>query len=349
MTRGRWRLWVVLLALSGLFAAVLGLLQIPAALLLGPMAAGIVLAASGRAAGAQAIAVPRWGVLLAQAAVGTMIAAKTPMTIFGRVADDWAIFLAGVVSVIVVAAWLGYSLAKRQVLPGTTAVWGSSPGAAQAMIFMAEAHGADMRLVAVMQYLRVGMVATGASLVARFAHLKTGAAPEVIWFPPLDTGLLAAFVVMGLGLLAARVIKLPAGAFLYPMIIGAALKGTGLLSPALPEWLLALAYAAIGWMIGLRFTREILRHAARALPRLALSVLVLLALCGGMAGALVTFAGIDPLTAYLATSPGGADSIAIIAAASHVDMGFVMAMQTLRFIVVLATGPAVARWVAARV
>jgi uncharacterized protein len=55
----------------------------------------------------------------------------------------------------------------------------------------------------------------------------------------------------------------------------------------------------------------------------------------------------DPLTAYLATSPGGADSVAIIAASSsHVDVPFVMAMQMARFILVLLVGPALARAVA---
>lgn len=81
-------------------------------------------------------------------------------------------------------------------------------------------------------------------------------------------------------------------------------------------------------------------------PDFLLSIFSLVAICGLFAFCLVHFAGIDPLTAYLATSPGGADSVAIIASASHVDMPFVMSMQTGRFIVVLLTGPALAKWVA---
>jgi uncharacterized membrane protein AbrB (regulator of aidB expression) len=54
-------------------------------------------------------------------------------------------------------------------------------------------------------------------------------------------------------------------------------------------------------------------------------------------------AGIDPLTAYLATSPGGMDSVAIIGAASNVDLSFVMALQTLRLVIVLIVGPPLAR------
>ncbi len=56
--------------------------------------------------------------------------------------------------------------------------------------------------------------------------------------------------------------------------------------------------------------------------------------------------GIDPLTAYLATSPGGLDLVAIIAAASDsVDLSFVMALQGARLFFVLAFGPSLARLV----
>ena len=65
-----------------------------------------------------------------------------------------------------------------------------------------------------------------------------------------------------------------------------------------------------------------------------------------MAMALHKFAGIDPLTAYLATSPGGANSVAIIAASSDVDVPFVMAMQIGRFLVILMIGPTLARFIA---
>jgi len=58
--------------------------------------------------------------------------------------------------------------------------------------------------------------------------------------------------------------------------------------------------------------------------------------------------GLDPLTAYLATSPGGADSVAVIAATSAVDAGFVMAMQLARFLMVLVFGPQVSKFVAKR-
>jgi membrane AbrB-like protein len=81
----------------------------------------------------------------------------------------------------------------------------------------------------------------------------------------------------------------------------------------------------------------------------AVAVFALLAFCGFVAWLLVRLLGIDPLTAYLATSPGGMDTIAIISAASgSVDIAFVMAMQMSRFLIVLLAGPPVARWIANR-
>ena len=94
----------------------------------------------------------------------------------------------------------------------------------------------------------------------------------------------------------------------------------GLLVVTLPPWLLAGVYTVLGWTIGLGFTRAILMHAYRALPQVALSIFILMAVCAGLAFVLVRGAGIDPLTAYLATSPGGMDTVAIIAASSNVDV-----------------------------
>jgi membrane AbrB-like protein len=130
---------------------------------------------------------------------------------------------------------------------------------------------------------------------------------------------------------------------LLPLAVGLALKLSGIMPIVLPPWLLAISYAVIGWGIGMRFTPDVIAHAASTLPRVLISVLCLIGICGLFALALVVFAGVDPLSAYLATSPGGADSVAIIAASTKVDVPFVMTMQIARFLFVVATGPATAR------
>jgi membrane AbrB-like protein len=331
--------WAAMFFLSVLFAAGFEFLQLPAALLLGPMAAAVCLAGFETN-----VRVPKNPFYLAQAVVGCLIARNIPVSIIGELGGQWWLFLGSVMFVIAASFFNGWVLARLRVLPGATAIWGSAPGAATAMVLMSESFGADSRLVAFMQYLRVVFVGIAATLVAKIFHAHGGHLPAIVWFPrlhPLAMVETAALIVLAV-VLGTRW-RIPAGPLLLPVFIGAVLKDTGLMAIELPPWLLAISYALVGWSIGLRFSRPILAHAATALPRVVLSILTLIAICGAFAWVLVTFAGIDPLTAYLATSPGGADSVAIIAASSHVDVPFVMAAQMARFLIILAIGPALAR------
>jgi membrane AbrB-like protein len=337
--------WALLLGLSTLLVVGLELLGLPASLLVGPMIAAIVLAVS---VGQGSLRIPRWPLLFGQALVGLLMARSITIDILNTMASDAPLFLSMILAVIVMAGLLGWALTRWQVLPGTTAVWGSSPGAASAMVIMSEAYGADARLVAFMQYLRVVFVAIAASVVSRlWVAADGGELPAIVMFPPVDWPALAATVALTCTCAFAAIrFRIPGGTIIVPLVVGSLLQGFGLLKIELPMWLLAISYALIGWSIGLRFTRGIIAHAARALPRVAGSILLLMSLCGCMAYALHVFAGIDPLTAYLATSPGGADSVAIIAASSDVDVPFVMAMQTGRFLIILFTGPMLARFIA---
>jgi membrane AbrB-like protein len=336
--------WFLILAGSAAIGALLAALRVPAALLLGPMLAGVIVASAGGTA-----RVPNWAFLVAQGIIGCMIVRMVPLTIAGEILSHWPVFTFGVLAVIAVSTFLGWILTRMQVLPGTAVLWGSSPGAATAMIVMAEAYGADARLVAFMQYLRVAAVAAVASIVARLWGLNPShALPQIDWFAPIHwLPFTATLALATLGPLLAHKLQIKSGAFLIPLAGGLLFTHLGWLVIELPPWLLLLSYSVIGWSIGLRFTRPLLLHAARAFPRVLACMLILIALCGVLAGVLVITAGVDPLTAYLATSPGGADSVAIIAASSKVDVPFVLAMQTTRLVAVIFLSPVITRYVAA--
>jgi uncharacterized protein len=336
--------WGVLIALSVLFAALLTWARLPAALLLGSMLAGILVENGGAG-----ILVPQLPFSFAQAVVGCMIARVLTSTILHSFLHQWPLFLGISLLVIVASCVLGWIISKFRILPETTAIWGLLPGAASAMMVMADAYGADARLVVFMQYVRVVMVAIVASIIARFwvhAPAVAVAAPAV-WFVPIHAlPLMETLVLVVAAVVLGPISRIPAGTLLIPMLVGAVLQINGLVEIELPSWLLAASYLVLGWTIGLRFTREILLYAIRALPKMMVSILMLIAFCGGLAFALVEVFDIDPLTAYLATSPGGADSVAIIAASTNVDVGFVMAQQIARFMLVLIVGPALSRFVA---
>ena len=335
--------WGVLIALSVLFAALLTWARLPAALLLGAMLAGILVENGGAG-----ILVPQLPFGFAQAVVGCMIARVLTSTILHSFLHQWPLFLGISLLVIVASCVLGWIISKLRILPETTAIWGLLPGAASAMMVMADAYGADARLVAFMQYVRVVMVAIVASIIARlWVHAPAVAAAAPVWFAPIHAlPLIETLVLVVAAVVLGPVSRIPAGTFLIPMLVGAVLQINGLVEIELPSWLLAVSYLVLGWTIGLRFTREILLYAIRAFPKMMVSILLLIAFCGGLAFALVEVFDIDPLTAYLATSPGGADSVAIIAASTNVDAGFVMAQQIARFMLVLIVGPALSRFVA---
>lgn len=331
--------WLGMIGLSALFTAGLEAFHLPAALLLGPMAAAILFAIRGAG-----LVLPGAATHLAQGLVGLMIAMLLPPTMLGEIAAQWPIVVLGTLSTIVVSSGLGWALAQSGLLPGTTAIWGSAPGAASVMTVISGDYGADMRLVAFMQYLRVACVAVAATLVAHGFGAAGGKAAEVVWFPTVNPWAVAGTLALAVGLAFAGLrLRLPGGSFLMPMIVGLGLVHGWGIGFALPPWLLAGAYALIGWAIGLRFTPAILSHAARVFPRVLGAILLLIAICGAAAWGLVHFAGLDPLTAYLATSPGGAESVAIISASTPVDVPFVMTMQMSRFLLVLFLGPWLAR------
>ncbi|MDR7036826.1 membrane AbrB-like protein [Methylobacterium sp. BE186] len=336
-------LWALLIAASGILAYGLALARFPAALLLGPMLAAIAFGVRGAG-----ITLPKAPFQAAQALIGCLVAHAVNAEITGTLLDDGFLILLVVLVTVAAGAVVGVILTRMRVLPGTTAAWGSSPGGAAAMVAMAEEYGSDPRLVAFMQYVRVAAVVLSASLVARLltdAELPAGAAQAASPAAPLGA-VLATLAVAAVGAGVALALRLPAGALVGPMLLGSALHATGLASISLPPWLLNGAYAVIGWYVGLRFTRETLAETLHAFPGIAVATLAVIALCAAWAFGLTRILPIDFLTAFLATSPGGLDSVAIIAVGSKADVSFVLAVQTLRLFVVLVTGPILAKWIA---
>jgi membrane AbrB-like protein len=311
---------------------------------MGPMIAGIVFGVHGLR-----LQVPLWPYLGAQALIGAMISAGITPAIVVSLTHDFALLCSVVSATLLGAAALGWLISRSGLIPGPTAVYGTAPGAASAMVLVGEADGADARLVAFMQYSRVLLVALGAAVVARFwaGGVAGSHAPGAPWLAPVHWGNLGIVLVLAvLGQQIARLLRVPAWALLGPMLLLSALHAGGWLAIDLPRWLLAAAYALLGWHIGLGFRRDFLRHAGRALPVVVGAALCLMGLCGFLGWCLTHVAHIDALTAYLATSPGGIDSVAIIAASTpRVDLQFVLALQSVRLLLVISLAPLVTRLV----
>jgi membrane AbrB-like protein len=336
--------WGFLATASAALALLLLHFGLPAALLLGPMLVAIAFACAG-----VRLSPRRWLFVAAQGVVGALVGRSVSPAIIADVVANGVVIFGFVGGTIVAAAGVGWLLARFTSLGAETAAWGSSPGGAAAMVAAAADFGADTRLVAFMQYLRVMLVVLSASSVAK---ILLGSAPRGItaaqgdaMLPPI-LGLIGTLALIALCCWVATRWRIPAGALLLTMIAAAMASASGKVPIVLPQWLVAGAYAMIGWYVGLAFTRETVRYALRTLPILVGSTLALIGLCAGVGESLRGLMHADPLTAYLATSPGGLDSVAIIALGSGANVPLVLAIQTLRVFLVVLTGPAIAKFIA---
>jgi membrane AbrB-like protein len=337
--------WLSLLGLSLGLAIALELIGAPAAFMLGAMIAGIGITARG-----WQLKLPPALNNIAQAIIGCLIGSSISFDLLPHSANAAWLFASITLVVFVISLGVGIVVSRIQVLPGTTGIWGSLPGAAPMMIILSEKHGADSRLVAFVQYTRVVMVAFVAALVIGLfstdsvSHVPS---PAAYFSTSLESSAGPLLVVM-VSLLLARVIPQASNIFLTAIALSFALGSSGLLSAHPPLWIQAIGFLLLGWSIGLRFSAEVRKAAASAFAKVFALLAVMIGLCMIPAAVLVIVFDIDPLTAYLATSPGGVDSIAIIASGSPVDMPFIIAAQMFRFITVLTLGPAITRYLAQR-
>jgi uncharacterized protein len=335
--------------MAGLLAQGAG---VPAAWLVGPMVVAVALAL----AWPERPTVPRGARLASLAVVGGVLAAAFRPSVLPLIAANWVPVCLVVGGTLLLSLAIGFLLARLARLDGKTAALGTLPGAASGMLAMSAPLGADPRLVALMQYTRVIVVVVTAALVARLGsapelahHRISGQGPQAIAYQGaaivqnawLTYGLTA--LVATAGALVGTRLRLPAGALMGPLVLGAGLEELGVLRLMWPPGVPQAAYLVLGVYVGLLFDRNSIARAGRLFPVVLASTVGLVAACAGLGWALAAFMHIDSLTAYLATTPGGIDSVAIMALGSGADAPLVLAVQMLRLFAVVLAGSLLGR------
>jgi membrane AbrB-like protein len=337
--------WCVLVAMSVAASAIINISGLPGAWLLGPMIVAVILKINGGT-----VNVPGWIYAVAMAVVGCLVASSVGSQSISRFLTQWPWFVGVVLVTVVSTGALGILFSHYKLLPGASAIWGLSPGAASVMVIMSEAYGEDFRLVAFMQYLRVALVAVVAAVVAQAVFGASDHPTHAInWFPPVHREWLwESLAIAGIGGVVGKLLRIPAGIMIVPMFAGMLFQATGYVTIELPPWLVIPCYAVLGWYVGLSFTKALCVHALRVLPAILGSIAIMMAFCGVLAWVVVIYLNVDPLTAFLATAPGGVDAVIVIAASSKADLAFVMTFQIVRMVLVVAVAPPLARWLARR-
>lgn len=334
------------LVVTGALAATLAfdVLDLPSPSLFGGLVAGLVRGLAGR----RGLAVPRPATTVAQGLIGVSIGALVDLDTLEAIGRDWLPVLAVTLATLLLSVLAGLLMRLQPGVSPVTGAFAMIAGGASGITAMARELGADDRMVAVLQYLRVLLIVV---LMPLTATALFGAGPGTGGTTPDDAGpgwaagLLFAAVCLGAGAPLARLLRIPVPTLLGPMLVAAGLDLGGLSGGAdVPAPLESAAFLVIGLMVGLNFDRDSLRTVGRALP-LALAVIVaLVAACAGLGALLAAATGASALDGYLATTPGGLYAVLATARDSGADATFVLAVQVLRLFVMLLAAPLLARW-----
>jgi membrane AbrB-like protein len=337
--------WLLLAASAAGCAWLLRRWHVPGAVLLGPLAVAIAFALAGSPLKLQPALL-----LVVQAVLGCMVASAITAPLLRLVAGHWGVIVAVNLLSVFAAFLVAVALTRLAWLPGQSAIWGLSPGAATTMIMLGEARGEDPRVIAMMQNLRIVLVTLTATGVAAISGpgVQADGAPATLLNAPYSTpGLLTLAALVAAGIAAALVSRWAQAAFWVPALFGSALNASELAAVEIPSAVAAIAFGIGGCYAGLRFNRAALLHCLRLVPAMLLGIALLLLSCAALVWPVQhAFAGIDALTAFLAIMPGGIDAAVAIGHAMQVSLPVVVAVQVMRLLIVSLVAPGMARIVA---
>ncbi|MDX8150599.1 AbrB family transcriptional regulator [Patulibacter brassicae] len=346
-SRGTATSWTALLAATAVGALAADAVGLPTP----AMFAGLLVGLAWALRGPRTLDLPEPAARASQALLGVSLGLYVQSSTLAELRDHAPIVLAVLVLTLGASVLAGELMARLSAVDRPTAAFGMIAGGASGIVAISRELGADERLVAVMQYLRVLVIVLLAPIVAGVWSAGGGGDGGVVGSAHGSAleGLAFTVLCVGAGALLARVARIPAGSLLGPLIVaaGLVLAGARLTAP-MPDLLLQAAYAGIGLSVGLRFTVASLRQAARILPATLLSIAALIAISAAIGWLLVALTDVAPLDAYLATTPGGLYAVLAASTSGDVDTTFVLALQVLRLFAMLLLAPALARWVSTR-
>ncbi|WP_299844183.1 AbrB family transcriptional regulator [uncultured Roseovarius sp.] len=333
---------IILISISALAGIAAEWIGLPLPYLLGPLSVTALIATALPAQLPTGYTFPNWLRMIFIAVIGLMIGAQVRPELF---ADAGRL----VASLLALVAFVGLALAYNYLIfrklggyDRPTAFYSSTPGGLYESLAMGEAAGADMPRLILQQFLRVIVVVTvlpiGLSLwlgaPVGSAGGMTLARPSV----PLEV-LPVIILASAIGIVAGKVLCLPAGQLTGPMAVAAALSLTGLWPLDIPQWLVNDAQIIIGTALGMRFTGL---SRALILRGLGLSLVSV----GGMLIVAALFAvllapqadeGFDVM--LISFAPGGVTEMALVALSLQANPAFVTLHHIVRILItVIALG-----------
>jgi uncharacterized protein len=340
--------WGALAAATAAVGWALGTAGLPSSYLFGALLVGIAAALLAP----RRLAIPQPAFTGALVVAGVVLGTLLDSSSLEAIAGGWLPLAFVTTATLAISLAAGALLARATSLDLPTAALGMVAGGAAGIVGISGELGADDRLVAFMQYLRVLLIVLLMPVLVAIAfpgaaeQASAAAAEPVLgdargWLLTLGAG--------AGGAALAAVTRLPAGTLLGPLAVAAVLA---LAVPGgefdVPPFVREVAFALIGLQVGLKFTLDTIRLLGRLLAPVLLAVVGVLAACGLLAVVLDATSAVSFRDAYLATTPGGVYAVLAVALGTDANAAFILAAQGLRLVVMVSLAPVVVRWMVGR-
>lgn len=228
------------------------------------------------------------------------------------------------------------ALARFAHIDDTTAFYASLPGGLAEMGNVAARQGGRSDQIAVSHTVRVILVVFLVPPALLFLYPIDPADIQVT-VPTVDLRWIPLLVLGGVGsALVLRWLKLNNPFLIGAVIFTAILTGGGVLDGRLPPALFAAAQVLIGFAVGCRCRRDIVRRLPRLILVTASLVVTMVVAMAGLGLVLAASTSIDLPSAILATAPGGMAEMAVTAQVLHLAVPLVVGFQLTRGVLVNA-------------
>lgn len=314
--------------------------SLPAGFLSGAMLAVAIMALAGRP-----LTMPQPLMHVMTCTLGiTLGSAMTPEMMHGMTAYPLSLTMLGLGTA---AVTLGSMLYLKYMHGWTalSALLGATPGALSQMVAMALETRSDQVGVAIVQTLRVVLLAVFLPMTLAMAGLSVSG-PGMSRLAVTDMSSLPLLIGLSVasGYLFHRM-KFPGGWLFGAMVGSGALHALGIVRGGLPIWVINIAMIGIGSIVGTRFASIGLRAFMHYLAAGIGSLMVALVIMAVFLLLTVWLGGVRVQDAAMAFAPGAMDVMMAVALTLQLDPVFVGAHHLFRFIGVSLAMPLVVRTV----
>jgi len=328
------------LAIAATGGVTLGLIGVPAGWL-----SGSILAVAGASLAGRPMLIPTLLMRTIFVLIGISLGAVvTPETLHGMA--TYPLSIAVLLVAMACVSFVGASYLR--LVHGwnkAAAYLAAAPGGLSQVMALAAEIDADLRAIAIVQTMRVVIVAVGLpaglSLFGLVGH-ATGSVGGPFNPALLDELAILVTASTAVAIIANRV-QFPGGLLFGAMLTSAVLHGSGLIHAVMPWWVANTAMIALGAVTGSRFANTPLRLLLHYIAAAFGSFAVAVAITAVFAAGLISVLSLRIAEVMIAFAPGSVDAMMLLALALHLDPVYVGAHHLTRIFFVSLTLPFLAR------